>query len=198
MGRHCYRWKRTAAVGSGTGHPLFTSETCARRVPLTNLLEHDTAGTASRMSRYLCLTDTKPRANPESRRRKRKKVAAQRGKQKSVIVQATTAEQPRRWWVSWAKGWQLSLTIFGSLGSTVSILVEWPRPTVERTNPPEASNPFSGIFKVANGRFYPLHDVQIEAYLWCAKIGRGYTADNVQARDGKLEKRVEWTHYCPR
>jgi len=48
-----------------------------------------------------------------------------------------------------------------------------PRPVIEPSSPSEASNPFSGTFKVANSQVYPLEDVRIEAELWCAKLGRG-------------------------
>jgi hypothetical protein len=84
-------------------------------------------------------------------------------------MQATAAEPKRRW----AKGWGAFVVIFGLLTGAVTLFTEWPRPTIDPTNAPEASNPFSAIFKVANARFYPLDDVRIEAYLWCAKIGKG-------------------------
>src|SRR6516162_5835197 len=97
---------------------------------------------------------------PESRRRKRKKVPTQTGKPKAATMQATTAEPERRW----AKGRRVIVTIFrlfvGAVGlfvgavslfaAALGIFNEWPRPPVEPTNAPEASNPFSGIFKVAN------------------------------------------------
>jgi hypothetical protein len=35
--------------------------------------------------------------------------------------------------------------------------------TNEPANAPEASNPFSGVFKVANGQIYPIEHVHIQA-----------------------------------
>jgi hypothetical protein len=125
-------------------------------------------------------------------------------------MQATTAEPERRW----AKGRRVIVTIFrlfvgavglfvGAVGlfvgavslfaAALGIFNEWPRPTVEPTNAPEASNPFSGIFKVANPRFYPLDDVRIEAYLWCAKIGRGTdTTAPTMCKRGMASSKREW------
>jgi hypothetical protein len=105
------------------------------------------------------------------------------GKPKAVAVQ-TVAAEPKR---GSAKVLGIIVAIFGFFArpvglfaaavglfaAAVGLLNEWPRPTIEVTNAPEASNPFSAIFKVANTRFYPLDDVRIQAYLWCAKIGRG-------------------------
>jgi hypothetical protein len=128
---------------------------------------------------------------PESRRRKPKKqrqVATQMGKSKAVTMQSTAAAPKRRW----AKGLGVFLVaIFGVFTGTVGTL--WSRPTIEPTNAPEASNPFSGIFKVANTQFYPLDDVRIEAYLWCAKIGRGTdTTPPTMCKRGMASSKQEW------
>jgi len=129
---------------------------------------------------------------PESRRRKPKKrrqVTTQIGKPRAVTMQVTPA-QPKR---QWAKGFSVFVAIFGVVAGTVSLITLWPRPTIEPANAPEASNPFSGIFKVANTEFYPLDDVRIEAYLWCAKIGRGTdtTPPSMCAR-GMASSKQEW------
>jgi hypothetical protein len=64
---------------------------------------------------------------------------------------------------------------------------------IEPTNAPEASNPFSGIFKVANTQFYPLDDVRIKAYLWCAKIGKGTdTTPPTMCKRGMASSKQEW------
>src|ERR1700719_1084682 len=100
---------------------------------------------------------------PESRGRKPKKqrqVATQTGESKTLTVQEITAAPNRRW----AKVFRIFTIFAGAVGlfaGAVGLLTEWPRPTIEVTNAPEASNPFSGIFKVANTRFYPLEDVRI-------------------------------------
>jgi hypothetical protein len=136
---------------------------------------------------------------PESRGRKPKKqkqVATQAVKPKTITVQETTAEPKRRW----AKVLRVFGVIFGIFAGAVGLfagavglLTEWPRPTIEVTNAPEASNPFSGIFKVANTRFYPLEDVRIEAYLWCAKIGRGTdTTPPTMCKRGMASSKREW------
>jgi hypothetical protein len=66
---------------------------------------------------------------------------------------------------------------WGAAITTVSLilgaLVLWPQVTIDPTNAPQPSNPFSSVFKVANGQLYPINHVRIEAYLWCAKIGTG-------------------------
>jgi hypothetical protein len=111
------------------------------------------------------------------------------GKPKTVTMQATTAKPRRRW----AKGLSAFVAIFGVFAGAVGLLTEWPRPTIEPTNAPEASNPFSGIFKVANTRFYPLDDVRIEAYLWCAKIGSGTdTTPPTMCKRGMASSKQEW------
>ena len=110
------------------------------------------------------------------------------GKPKAVTVRATTAKPKRRW----AKGLTVFAAIFGVFTGAVSTL--WPRPTIEPTNAPEASNPFSGIFKVANNtQLYPLDDVRKEAYLWCAKIGRGTdTTPPTMCERGMASSKQQW------
>ena len=129
---------------------------------------------------------------PESRRRKPKKrrqVTAQIRKPKAVTMQATTVDLER--WL--AKGFGVFLAIFGVLTGSAGLFILWPRLTVEPTNAPEPSNPFSGTFKVANTQFYPLDDVRIEAYLWCAKIGRGTdTTPPTVCERGSASSKQEW------
>jgi hypothetical protein len=66
---------------------------------------------------------------------------------------------------------------WGGLITTISLglgaLVLWPQVSITPTGPPQPSNPFSGVFKIENGQFYPVEKVAIEAYLWCGKIGSG-------------------------
>jgi hypothetical protein len=77
----------------------------------------------------------------------------------------------------------------------VGLSVLWPRLTVEPTGTSEPSNPFSGIFKVANLQNYPLSDVRIEAFLWCNKIGRGTdTSPPTMCERGMASSRSEWNH----
>lgn len=69
-----------------------------------------------------------------------------------------------------------------------------PRPVIDPSSPAEASNPFSGIFKLTNNTIYPLEDVRIEADLWCAKIGRGADTSPPDAcpRIGMPSSRKAW------
>jgi len=88
-------------------------------------------------------------------------------KRKPKPKQETTKSRPpskKRW------GWLKGLFSLGMIGLIIAVL---PHMTIEPANAPEASNPFSGVFKVSNGQFYPLKAVHIQAYLWCVKIGRG-------------------------
>jgi hypothetical protein len=136
---------------------------------------------------------------PESRGRRPKKqrqVATQTGKPKSITAQATTVQLKRRWEKILRVFGVISGIVAGAVGLSAGafgLLNEWPRPTIELTYAPEASNPFSGIFKVENTRFYPLDDVRIEAYLWCAKIGRGTdTTPPTMCKRGMASSKREW------
>jgi hypothetical protein len=87
------------------------------------------------------------------------------------------------------------ITLFATLTGAVGLTVLWPRVTVEPTDASEASNPFSGIFKVANLQNYPLHEVRIEAFLWCAKIGRSTdTTPPTMCERGMASSKREWNH----
>src|SRR5258707_1165140 len=66
-------------------------------------------------------------------------------------------------------GW--IVTGLGVVSGVVGLLVLLPAVTIEPANAPEASNPFSGVFKVTNGQIYPIEHVHIQAYLWCTKMG---------------------------
>jgi hypothetical protein len=133
------------------------------------------------------LTDTNM---PESRGRKRKKLAV-------VAAQVARSEaappaQSRRGVGRVARA---LITLFTILAGAVGLTVVWPRVTVEPTDVSEASNPFSGIFKVANLQNYPLHDVRIEAFPWCTKIGRGTdTTPPTRCERGMPSSKREWNH----
>jgi hypothetical protein len=64
--------------------------------------------------------------------------------------------------------WLGGILSVGALGIAL-----WPLVTIEPTRDPQASNPFSAAFKVANGQIYPIEAVHIQAYLWCVKMGTG-------------------------
>ncbi len=68
-------------------------------------------------------------------------------------------------------GWVV--TAISLLLGAVGLTAIWPQVTIDPTNAPQPSNPFSGIFKVENGQLYPIENVRIEAYMWCVKMGRG-------------------------
>jgi len=91
-------------------------------------------------------------------------------KRKPKPKQETTESRPlqkKRW--SWLNG----LFSLGMIGLIIAVL---PHMTIEPASAPEASNPFSGVFKVSNGQFYPLEAVHIQGYLWCLKMGQGTDA----------------------
>src|ERR1700678_4277970 len=61
----------------------------------------------------------------------------------------------------------------GALGLLLTTLHFWPEISIEPTLATEASNPFSGFFKIKNEQVYPLTDVGIEVSLRCGRIGLG-------------------------
>jgi hypothetical protein len=92
-----------------------------------------------------------------------------------------------------AKGWGVFVSLLGLAATAVGLVVLWPQPTIEPTNAPEPSNPFSEIFKIANTQFYPLEDVRIEAFPWCAKLGRGSdTTPPTMCERGMSSSKREW------
>jgi hypothetical protein len=67
--------------------------------------------------------------------------------------------------------------------------------TIEPSNAPEASNPFSGVFKVTNGQIYPIEHVHIQAYLWCTKMGNGTdTTPPSFCEKGSPSSMSAWNH----
>jgi hypothetical protein len=129
------------------------------------------------------------RAMPESRRRKPKKqrqVATQMGTSKAATAQSIRAQPKRRV----GKVIAALVTLFTVFTGAV---VLWPRVTVEPTGTAEASNPFSGVFKVTNAQFYTLEDVRIEAILWCVKIGLGTDTTPIdRCERGMPSSKHEW------
>lgn len=99
---------------------------------------------------------------PKSRGRKPKRPA-----QPVTITKKPPASPPTkgRW------GWLI--TGLGIVSAIVGLLALLPAVTIEPANAPEASNPFSGVFKAVNGQIYPIEHVHIQAYLWCVKMGTG-------------------------
>jgi hypothetical protein len=105
------------------------------------------------------------------------KVRKKRPVQPAAAINKPPSPPPAKthwWWWGWLK-W-----IVGALGGAVAVastiiglLALLPAVTIEPANAPEASNPFSGAFKVANSQFYPLWHVRIDAYLWCVRMGTG-------------------------
>jgi hypothetical protein len=63
--------------------------------------------------------------------------------------------------------------IGGVLAAALTIMHYWPQISIEPTAAAEPANPFSEIFKITNEQGYPLTNVNVEASLRCAKIGRG-------------------------
>ena len=90
--------------------------------------------------------------------------------------------------------------LWGGLIATASFilgtLVLWPQVTIEATSSPEATNPFSGVFKVENGQIYPIEDVHIEAYMWCVKMGVGTdtTPPSLCMKGNIASSKNEWNH----
>jgi hypothetical protein len=90
--------------------------------------------------------------------------------------------------------------LWGGLITTISLilgaLVLWPQVTVEPTSAPQPSNPFSGVFKVENGQFYPIEDVRIATYMWCAKMGTGTdtTAPSLCKKGNIASSKKEWNN----
>jgi len=86
------------------------------------------------------------------------------------------------------------VTILSVVSAIVGILALLPDVTIEPASAPEASNPFSGVFKVANGQIYPIEHVHIEAYLWCVKMGAGIdpTPPSVCEKGNIPSSRSQW------
>ena len=102
---------------------------------------------------------------PVSNRRKRQaQPAITRNKR------PTPTKSPSGWLARW---WGWLVTALGIVSAIVGFFTLLPAVTIEPVNAPEASNPFSGVFKVTNGQFYPIEHVHTEAYLWCTKMGTG-------------------------
>jgi hypothetical protein len=97
---------------------------------------------------------------PESKGRKPKRAA-----QPASIKKKPPVRTKGRW------GWLV--TALAIVSGIVGLFALLPDVTIEPANAPEASNPFSGVFKVANGQIYPIEHVHIQAYLWCVKMGTG-------------------------
>jgi hypothetical protein len=100
---------------------------------------------------------------PESKGRKPKRRAQPATTKEKTPPPRTKG---RFWW-----GWLV--TGLSIVSGVVGLLALLPAVTIEPANAPETSNPFSGVFKVANGQIYPIERVDIEAYLWCVKMGTG-------------------------
>jgi hypothetical protein len=104
-------------------------------------------------------------AMPLSKKRKLKPIVA-------AVPAAEKTSQPNER----AGLWRI-IKIIGAIGSVLACgtaaAAYWPRVSVEPTDPSQASNPFSGVFQIGDPLFYSLHDVRIQAFLWCATIGRG-------------------------
>lgn len=84
--------------------------------------------------------------------------------------------------------WLGGILSVGALGIAL-----WPLVTIEPTRDPQASNPFSAAFKVANGQIYPIEAVHIQAYLWCVKMGTGTdTTPPKMCERGMPSSRPQW------
>ena len=86
------------------------------------------------------------------------------------------------------------VTILGVASAIVGILALLPDVTIEPPNAPEVSNPFSGVFRVANGQIYPIEHLHIQAYLWCVKMGTGTdtTPPSVCEKGNISSSRSQW------
>jgi hypothetical protein len=90
--------------------------------------------------------------------------------------------------------WGRFITALGILLGIVGLVALLPDVTIEPSNAPEASNPFSGAFKVRNDQFYPIEHVHIQAYVWCVKMGTGTdTTPPSTCKKGNIpSSRPEW------
>jgi hypothetical protein len=118
------------------------------------------------------------------------------------VAQPTTAapliveaQKPTIWSKisAFAKGLGL---IGGVLGLIFTIMRLWPQIAIEPTAAADASNPFSGYFKITNEQAYPLTDVGVEASLWCARIGRGDNTSPIDKCERSMRtSKQRWTKH---
>ena len=122
---------------------------------------------------------------PESRGRKAKRTAGPKTPKKPPPPSKS------RW------GWVLKA--LGAVVSAIGLLALLPAVTVEPSNAPEASNPFSGVFKIANAQFYPIQRVRVQAYLWCVRMGAGTntTRPSLCIKGNIAGSRPEWNQDIP-
>jgi hypothetical protein len=107
------------------------------------------------------------------KKQKKRKAVPKRVAVSMPAAVAVSEEAPSKRGVFWTKTKAVVTGAGAILALGLSIMHYWPEISIEPSAAAEASNPFSGYYKITNEQAYPLTNVGVEVSLRCWKMGLG-------------------------